>query len=118
MALETYRMYNVRMFLGCWTVSLYLLVMCYIKRVLIFSTTFVWNISHSKKNSARCCYKRTVCHDGTSPLFLSDFNQAEIFWTVFFFENTHVKFNENPCSGSRVVPVLSDGRTDRQARHE
>jgi hypothetical protein len=26
-------------------------------RVLIFSTIFIWNISHSKKNSARYCHK-------------------------------------------------------------
>jgi hypothetical protein len=26
-------------------------------RVLVFSTIFVWNISHSKKNSARYCHK-------------------------------------------------------------
>jgi len=86
--------------------------MCYIKRVLIFSTAFVWNISHSKKNWASCYYKPTVCHNGTSPLFLSDFNQAAIFCTVFFFlSKILVKFHEYPCSGSRVVPC---GRTDGQ----
>jgi hypothetical protein len=46
--------------------------------VLIFSTTFVWNISHSKKNWAR--------YDWSSlkyPLALSDFNKTWIFLTEF-----------------------------------
>jgi hypothetical protein len=33
------------------------------------------------------------------PLFLSDFNA----FSRQIFENTHVKFNENPSKGSRVV---------------
>ena len=41
-------------------------------RVLIFSTTFVRNISHSKKNWARYDKKRLVVF--TCPLLLSDFN--------------------------------------------
>ena len=42
------------------------------------------------------------------PLFLSDFNETRI--TSIHFENSsHIKFNENPSSGSRVIPC---GRTD------
>jgi hypothetical protein len=46
--------------------------------VLIFSTTFVWNISHYKKNWAK--------YDWSSwkyPLALSDFNKTWIFLTEF-----------------------------------
>ena len=46
-------------------------------RVLISSTTFVWNFSHSKKNSMQCYFH--VKH----PLFFSDFNEAFIFSTEF-----------------------------------
>jgi hypothetical protein len=50
--------------------------------VLIFSTTFVWNISHSKKNWARYFHKRTyvVMY---SMLLLSDVNKTSIFWIYF-----------------------------------
>jgi hypothetical protein len=46
--------------------------------VLICSTTFIWKISHSKKNSARC--KRLHVN---YPLFLPDFNETWIFSTDF-----------------------------------
>jgi hypothetical protein len=51
-------------------------------RVLIFSRTFVWNISHSKKNSARLswiCIGLYVKYR----LFLSDFNETSVFSTDF-----------------------------------
>jgi hypothetical protein len=50
--------------------------------VLIFSTHFIWNFSHSKENSARYCHK---CEKFSCkyPLFLSDFNKAWIFSTDF-----------------------------------
>ena len=41
-------------------------------------------------------------------LFLSDFNETWILSTIFE-KNTHMKFHENPSSGSRVIPC---GRTD------
>jgi len=41
-------------------------------------------------------------------LFLSDFNETRIF-SIDFENSSHIKFNENPSSGSRVVPC---GRTD------
>jgi hypothetical protein len=47
--------------------------------VLIFSTTFVWNISYSKKNWAKYDKK---CLGGLHvkyPLFLPDFNETWIF---------------------------------------
>ena len=51
--------------------------------VLIFSTTFIWNISHSKNKSARYFHKHEKrCHVKYS-LFLSDFNENWIFSTDF-----------------------------------
>ena len=43
--------------------------------ILIFSTTFVWNISHSEKNLARYNVKY--------PLFSADLNETWIFSTDF-----------------------------------
>ena len=51
--------------------------------VLIFSTTFVWNISHSKKNSARFDKKTHIGPHVKYPLILSDFNETWIFPTDF-----------------------------------
>jgi hypothetical protein len=59
--------------------------------VSIFSTTFLWNISHSKKKSARFY----------SILFYSDSIETLIFSTSFQ-KNSNVKFRENPCCGRRV----------------
>jgi len=42
-------------------------------------------------------------------LFLFDFNDLWIFWTIFE-KYSNAKFHENPSSGSRGVPC---GRTDR-----
>jgi len=45
-------------------------------------------------------------------LFSSDFNVTWIF-TIYFREDSNIKFHENPSSGSRVVPCGgTDGRTD------
>ena len=49
--------------------------------VLIFSTTFIYNISYSKKNSAR--YFHTTEHHVKFSLFLQDFNEILIFSTEF-----------------------------------
>jgi len=46
--------------------------------VLIFSTTSVWDISHSEKSSAAYC-KCTLLFIVKYPLFLSDFNGTWIF---------------------------------------
>ena len=51
--------------------------------VLIFSTTFVWNISHSKKNWVRYDQKYIGLHVKYL-LFLSSFNETWIFLTDFW----------------------------------
>ena len=45
--------------------------------ILIFSTTFIWNISHSKKNLARYCHK---CEKSSYKvlLFLSHINETNL----------------------------------------
>jgi hypothetical protein len=48
--------------------------------VLIFSTTFIWNISHSKKKSTRY-YTNVKMSSCEVPVFLSHFNETWIFST-------------------------------------
>ena len=45
-----------------------------------FYTTFVWNISHSKKNWARCDQIGNIGLHQKYPLFLSDFDKTWVFW--------------------------------------
>ena len=71
--------------------------------VLIFSTTFVWNISH---------FKNWLIYDQewiSVPLFLSDFNQNLIIFYRFPKNIQILNFIDNPSSGSRVA---QRGRTD------
>ena len=77
--------------------------------VLIFSITFVRNISHSKKNSARCDHKcKLVFIECTC-------YSCQTLWNLnFLATNSNIKFQENSSSGSRVVPYgRADGGTDR-----
>jgi len=46
----------------------------YKMRILNSSATCVWNIAHSKKNSARYCHKQLSWYN--VPLCLSDFNET------------------------------------------
>jgi len=73
--------------------------------VLIFSTTFVWNIFHSKKKWARYDKKCILVfmqstHYSCQILMKLEFSRQN------FEKSSTIKFHENPSSGSR------DGRTD------
>ena len=76
------------------------------KCVLIFSTTFVWNISHSKKNWARWSKTYIGLHV-KYPLLLSHFYETWIF-SKYFGKCRNIKFYENQSTGSQVI---SCGRT-------
>jgi len=51
--------------------------------VLIFSTTSVWNVYHSKKKWAKYDKKMYIGIHVIHPLFLSDFNETWTFSTDF-----------------------------------
>jgi hypothetical protein len=70
---------------------------------LLFSTTFVWNISHSKKNWARYDHVYMYMYIGLQvkyPLFLSDFDTNWIFRTEF---RTLVKSHEIRPVGAQML---------------
>ena len=75
--------------------------------VLIFSTTFVWNISHSKKKRARYDKMYVGLHV-KYPYSCPILKKLE-FSRQIFEKSPNVKLHANPSSGSWVVPC---GRTD------
>ena len=87
--------------------------------VLIFSTTFVWNISHSKKKLAR------YDHKCISVFMNSNRYSSQILMKLEFSRQIcekywDSKFHETSSIVSRVVPRgRTDGRSDRQTdRHD
>jgi len=87
-------------------------------RVLIFSTAFYWNISHSEINLASYYHKRAEVFTK------NNIYSCHIIMTLEFSRQIkkkyNVKFDENPFGGSRVVPWRSkkertDGRTDGES---
>jgi hypothetical protein len=78
-----------------------------INSVLIFSTTFFYNVSHSGNNSARYFHKSTYY-----PLFLSYFNQTVIFSTHFR-ENLKYQISWNCVQRHPNCSVRTDEQRDR-----
>ena len=77
--------------------------------VLIFSTTFVWTISHS----ASWCHKCKNNLMKNNRYFCLILMKIE-FSGQFLEKVSNIKFNQNPSSGSRcVLCVQTDGLTDR-----
>ena len=67
-----------------------------------FSTTFVWNISHSKKNWARYDQKCiSVFMSGT--LYSCPILMKLEFSRQLFEKFSNIKFRENPSIGSRIL---------------
>ena len=79
--------------------------------VLSFCTTFDWNISLSKKNTADIAINihRSSC---TVPLILFQILMNLEFSRQIFERFSNIKFRENPYSRSGVVPWGRGGRTD------
>jgi len=65
--------------------------------VLVRSTTFVWNISHSEKNSARCNHKCKV------HVIFSHLKETRIFSTDFRKKSSNIKFHENSWGGGAML---------------
>jgi len=84
--------------------------------VLFSSSTFIWNISHSKKNWARYDQKCLLIFTYSSCYSCRIWIKLEISQQIF--ENfSNIKFHENPCSGSRVVPCgWTDGHDEAESR--
>jgi hypothetical protein len=78
--------------------------------VLIFSTTFIWNISHSKKNPARYFHKRRNVFMYSTPYFCRVLMKLECFVHITK-KISNIKFHQNPSSGSQVVPC---GQRDKR----
>jgi len=75
-----------------------------VKCVLIFSTTFVWNISQSKKNSARY-HKCSSINRYSCQIVITPYNLLDIF-------SQNNTFHESRPVGIRVVPsgLTANGR--------
>jgi len=85
-------------------------IIAYKMRVLIFSTTFVWNIRLSKKSWDICDHKRILV------FMYSARYPCQIFINLAFSrlileKYSNIRFHDSPSSGSIEVPC---GRTDRQ----
>jgi hypothetical protein len=81
--------------------------------VLIFSTTFVLDVSYSEKNRARYDQNCAAVFILSTCYSCQILMNLEFSWQIFE-KYSNVNFHENPISGSRVVPSgLADRQTDR-----
>ena len=81
--------------------------------IFIFSTSFIWKISHSKNNSARCYYKCENVVMLSTSYFLEILTKLEI--SRYSFEKLIHQILSKSSSTSPVVPCeRTDGRSDKQ----
>jgi hypothetical protein len=80
--------------------------------VLIFSTAFVWNISHSKKNSARYYHKCTQLFMWTTRYYSQILMKLEFSRQIF--ESTQISSNFMQILPGQWEPSSFRGRMDRQ----
>ena len=78
--------------------------------VLIFSTIFVWNISHSVRNWARYDQKCVVVFIQSTRYSYQILMKLEFSWEIFK-KYINIKFHENPSSGSWVPCRQTDRQT-------
>ena len=82
---------------------------------MIFSTTFVCNISQSKKTSARSHNELYIGLHAKYPLFLSQILTNLKFSLHIFEKYSKIKFHENPSWGGTTSPFKrTDGQTSRR----
>jgi len=87
-----------------------------VKCVLIFSTTFVRNISHSKRNSARYNHTRT-CVLTYSTRYYCHIKMERLFSQQIFEIYRNIKCHEDPSCGSREDPCgRKDGHDEVNSR--
>jgi len=69
--------------------------------VLIFSTTSVWNISHSRKNWARYDQKCLLVFMWSTGYACPILTKLEFSWQIFE-KYSNIKFHENPSIGAEM----------------
>jgi hypothetical protein len=84
--------------------------------ILIFSTTFVWNICHCKKNWARYDQKCILVFIWSTRYSCPILMKHE-FSPQIFEKYLNIEFHENPSSRSRVVPCERTDRHDEAFRN-
>ena len=76
--------------------------------VLNFSTTFIWNVSHSKNKWARHCHKYENVFVQSTRYYCQILMKLDVSWRIFG-KSSNIKFDKSLSSGSRVFPY---GQTD------